>query len=107
MNNKKDDQSSLIDPDAFDFDSWVELYETDPERAETLRAKLINNFIDTAPADKKEQLQTLQLEIDRVRSLSSDPLKNAMRLSTMMLAKYGELEEQTRLYFEKRDKSLH
>lgn len=73
-----------IQNDAFDFDFWKELYESDPELFESKRAELIQSEIAKAPLHLQRRLKGIQFELDAKRSLSDSPLESCMQMSSQM-----------------------
>lgn len=70
--------------DAFDFDFWKELYESDPDMFEVKRAELIKSEIAKAPLQLQRRLNGIQFELDAKRSLSDSPLESCMQMSSQM-----------------------
>ena len=70
--------------DAFDFDYWMELYESDAEAFEQQRAALISAEIAKSPEHLQRRLKGLQFELDAKRSMSDSPLESCMQMSSQM-----------------------
>ena len=70
--------------DAFDFDYWMELHESDPEAFEQQRAALIQAEIAKAPERLQRRLKGIQFELDAKRSMSDSPLESCMQMSSQM-----------------------
>lgn len=67
-----------------DFDDWSQLAATDPAAFEARRERMINDFIDSAPPEKRQRLRGLQWRIDQTRRRSKTPLAACIRISEMM-----------------------
>ncbi len=76
-----------------DFDAWAHLAETDPERFESLRNRVLNYCIDRAPADRRERLRCLQWRVNQVRNTASNPLSACISISNMMWDTFSHLGE--------------
>jgi hypothetical protein len=75
-----------------DFDYLSELYQTDPEQFEALRAKEIEKLIEGASAQNKKRLQGLQFQIDAKRKIHADsPIGSCIAISKMMQESFGNL----------------
>ena len=70
--------------DAFDFEYWMELHETDAEAFEKQRAALIQAEIAKAPEHLQRRLKGIQFELDAKRSLSDSPLESCMQMTSQM-----------------------
>ena len=70
--------------DAFDFEYWAELHETDAEAFEQQRAALIQAEIDKAPEHLQRRLKGIQFELDAKRSMSDSPLESCMQMTSQM-----------------------
>ncbi|MEM7292922.1 MAG: DUF3135 domain-containing protein [Pseudomonadota bacterium] len=77
--------------DNVDFDEWMKLYESDPERFEQRRQELIRSAIGNAPEDHQRRLNGLQFQIDMERQRSESSLQGCMRISSMMWERFDEL----------------
>lgn len=71
-------------PDAFDFDYWKELHESDPAEFENQRDALLKAEIAKAPEHLQRRLHGIQFELDTKRSLSDSPLESCMQMSSQM-----------------------
>ncbi len=67
-----------------DFDDWASLADADPDAFERLRRELIEDFIDSAPPDRRERLRCLQWRIEQERARSRTPLGACIRITRMM-----------------------
>lgn len=76
-----------------DFDTWARLAETDPERFEDLRDRVLNYCITRARSDHQDRLRCLQWRINQVRNTASNPLSACISISNMMWDTFGHLGE--------------
>lgn len=78
--------------DEKDFGYWMELFKTDPERAERERAEEIERLISSVPSERQERLRALQWRIDMERVRHKDsPVGSAIALYKLMMEKvYGK-----------------
>ncbi len=67
-----------------DFDRFRTLFEEDPNAAEVLRTKTIEEFISQVPPERQERLRGLQWQVDQVRGLSKNPMDACIKISDMM-----------------------
>lgn len=74
---------------SFDFDSWRDLAERDPNAFFRERDRLLQNFIAERPENASD-LRSLQSHIDQVRALTGNP-DAATRELTRMLAERLEV----------------
>ncbi len=77
----------------FDFKEWAELAQTDPDRFEARRNRVINEAIRRVPADRQRMLRGLQWRVDRVRELKRTPLAACIAISDMMWDAFGDLHQ--------------
>jgi len=75
----------------FDFKEWSELAQTDPERFEARRNRVINEAIRRVPADRQQMLRGLQWKVDRIRELKRTPLSACIAITDMMWETFGDL----------------
>ena len=81
------------------FEDWVSLANEDPDAFERLRQELIDEFIDSAPPDRRKHLRSLQWRIEQERARSQTPLGACIRITRMMwerLTSAGGLVDQLR-----------
>lgn len=78
------------------FDTWVELWQDNPETFESLRLKRINAYIDSVPERHRERLRCLQWKIEKVRERSANPLAATIAISEMMWSSFNDLGERYR-----------
>ena len=73
------------------FDEWVALHDSEPERFEKYRKKLLNNLVNSAPERSKIRLKGLifQMEAEAIKSKSQ--MAYNIRLSRMMIDMVEEL----------------
>ena len=72
-----------IDFSSLDFDSMTAIAKEDPVEFERLRQMAIDEFIESAPPDRRERLRGLQWRIDQERR-NRTPLSACLRISKMM-----------------------
>ena len=75
----------------FDFKEWSELAQTDPERFEARRNRIINEAIRRVPTNRQQMLRGLQWRVDRVRELKRTPLAACIAITDMMWDTFGDL----------------
>ena len=83
--------SELAQVKEWDFDVWMNLAQTDPEKFEALRAEVIERVIDSVTDDRKIHLRRLQWRIDQVRGRSKTPMAATMAISRMMWDSFHDL----------------
>ncbi len=73
------------------FDDWVALHDSEPERFEKYRKKLLNNLVDSAPERSKARLKGLifQMEAEAIKSKSL--MAYNIRLASIMMEMVEEL----------------
>lgn len=101
-----EDKTSDKNPDLFDFDYWLKLYEQDPVQAEAFRAEVIEKYIQSASSDKIPMLHNLQSQINALRK-NSDPLMNAENMCKLMAEKNVQLDELFVKCIEQSKKHMH
>jgi hypothetical protein len=67
-----------------EFNDWASLADADPDAFERMRRELIDDFIDSAPPDRRERLRCLQWRIEQERIRSHTPLGACIRITRMM-----------------------
>jgi hypothetical protein len=67
-----------------DFDTLRNLAEQDPKGYFAERARLIEAFFETVPADRREQLRGFQAEIDALRASAGTPANAVENLMGML-----------------------
>lgn len=77
----------------YDFDSWMDLAQTDPEKFEDLREAAIDELIASAPRERQMQLRRLQWRIDMVRQRAGNPMAATIEISKMMWNSFYELRD--------------
>ncbi len=70
--------------EAFDFQEWAKLAQTDPTAFEQRRQGIIDQVIDQAPEETQHRLRQFQFRIDLERQRAKTPLAACIRLSSMM-----------------------
>ena len=68
---------------SLDFDTMTAIAKEDPVEFERLRQMAIDEFIESAPPEKRERLRGLQWRIDQERR-NRAPLSACLRISKMM-----------------------
>ena len=71
-------------PLPFDFDSWAELAQQDPQAFENKRSRVIEAAILGAPAAKRPQLRRTQWKLDQIRRSSATPLAACLRMQRLL-----------------------
>lgn len=75
---------NLENPQSLDFDVWSELAVKDPGTFESMRLAAIEEFIESAPPERRQRLRCLQWRIDQERRLSRSAMGACIRISRMM-----------------------
>ncbi len=83
---------SLI-PIEFNFKEWSELAQTDPDRFEAKRSRVINEAIRRVPPNRQQMLRGLQWRVDRVRELKRTPLAACIAITDMMWETFSDLHQ--------------
>lgn len=73
--------------DAFDFDAWANLAQSDPEAFEARRRATIDDFIASVPAHRRRRLYGLQCSLDLERRRAKTPLGACVRFHKLMMDK--------------------
>lgn len=74
-----------------DFDALKQLSETDPQAYFAERARLIEAFFESVPAERREALRSFQAQIDAVRASAGTPAKAVENLMGMLSDYLGAL----------------
>ena len=74
----------MINSDDFDFDTFMQLAQRDPEEFNCRRQALIDANIAAAPEHIQPKLRHLQCRADLVRQSAPNPVAATRKLSTMM-----------------------
>jgi hypothetical protein len=75
-----------------DFEYWVTLASTDPEKFEQLRQDKISEIIDKAPLQRQRRLRGLQWRIDLIREQNKDSAMTAcLAISELMWETFEHL----------------
>ena len=77
-----------------DFDEWMNLAKSDPEKFEIRRREHIESFFNNVPEERKPRLMSLQWRIDQTRKLSHSPMASCIAISNMMWDSVCRLNEQ-------------
>ncbi|EPJ48661.1 MAG: hypothetical protein OFPII_04700 [Osedax symbiont Rs1] len=73
------------------FDQLKKLNDLDPKAFEALREQLVNDCIETAPAERQHRLQGLQFHINSRRELANSPMESCISLSRMMHETFSDM----------------
>jgi len=77
--------------DRFDFDTWMQLFEENPEAFEAKRQREIDHFMSGLSDQSRERMGKLQWRIDKERERSSSPMESCLRVHNLMWdSVYGE-----------------
>ena len=76
-----------------DFDYWMELHKTNPERFNQEREEMAKNFISSVPLNNQFALTGLQVKINRVVRTSGTPINACITISHLMWDSFNELNE--------------
>lgn len=71
--------------EAFDFDAWANLAQSDPEAFEARRRAAIDDFIASVPAHRRRRLHGLQCRLDLERRRAKTPLGACVRFHKLMM----------------------
>lgn len=74
-----------------DFETLKQLSETDPQAYFADRARLIEAFFESVPAERREALRSFQAQIDAVRASAGTPGKAVENLMGMLSDHLGAL----------------
>jgi len=85
------------DLDALSFDEWCALHQSDPQRFDACRLKMLNDLIDAAPEDSKPRLRGLMFKMEGEARRSKSQLGYSLRLSSMMMEMLDEMRAQLHL----------
>lgn len=77
----------------FNFKEWAELAQSDPERFEARRNRVINETIRRFPDGRHEMLHRLQWRVDRIRELKKTPLAACIAISGLMWESFNDLHK--------------
>ena len=83
----------------YTFDEWRDLHESDPRRFDLYRLKMLNDFIDAAPAESQPRLRGLMFKMEGESRRSKSQLGFNLRLSAMMMEMLDEMRQQLRLLY--------
>ncbi len=67
-----------------DFDTAMELAQTDPEAFERYRQDIVEAMIASAPESKRQHLRCLQWRIDQERKRAASPMAACVKIYLMM-----------------------
>lgn len=99
--SSEDDPEIVLDvPDnleEFSFDEWCALHQSDPQRFETCRLKVLNDLINSSPEESKQRLRGLLFQMEGESRRSRSPLGYNLRLSSMMMEMLDDMREQIHL----------
>ncbi|MEJ2143174.1 MAG: DUF3135 domain-containing protein [Gammaproteobacteria bacterium] len=74
-----------------DFDFWLHLAQSDPERFESLRTETLEKHIQRAADNQQNRLRCLQWRIDRIRDRAKTPMAACISISDMMWDTFNHL----------------
>ena len=80
MSNKNNKVATI-----FDFDAWVELAKSDPEKFEQKRKESVSELIESVPEPMRQRLNGLQWRIDMEIRRSSNSMDACLRIYKMMM----------------------
>jgi hypothetical protein len=63
---------------------WAKLAQQDPEAFETMRAELLQDFIQNSPANIQKKLECMQWKIEHIRRRANTPAEALAEISSMM-----------------------
>lgn len=75
------------------FDTLLQIAQSDPNELEQIRERLAASTISAAPKALRPRLRGLQFRIDSTRQLAKTPLSACIQLSEMMYQSFEELRE--------------
>ena len=89
--------------DNIDFEYWVTLAATDPQKFEQLRQDKISAIIENAPSQRQQRLRGLQWRIDIIRDQHKDSaIEACLAISELMWETFEHLAEVLQSQAEKR-----
>lgn len=68
----------------FDFDHWLQMSRDDPHGFFADRARAIEEFLGTVPAERRDELRRFQGEIDALRASAGTPVNALSGLMGML-----------------------
>lgn len=80
--------------DALTFDEWCALHQSDPQRFDACRLKMLNDLIDAASAESRPRLRGLMFKMEGEARRSKSQLGYNLRLASMMMEMLDEMREQ-------------
>lgn len=80
-----------LHPEHIDFDFWLQLAQSDPERFESLRSETLERHIQRAADSQQNRLRCLQWRIDRIRDRAKTPMAACISISDMMWDTFNHL----------------
>jgi hypothetical protein len=99
--SSEDDREIVQDfPDNLEqlsFDEWCDLHQSDPRRFDSYRLKVLNDLIDSAPAESKPRLRGLLFRMEGESRRSKSRLGYNLCLSSMMMEMLDEMRAQIHL----------
>lgn len=95
---REDEQQSEVDFPAdleqYTFDEWRDLHDTDPQRFDLCRLKMLNDYIDSLPESSHARLRGLIFQMEGELRRSKSRLGHTLRLSSMMMELLDEMRQQ-------------
>ena len=95
----RDNQDIPENLEDFTFDEWRDLHDSDPQKFETCRLKVLDDLIDSAPEASKPRLRGLMFQMEGESRRSKSQLGYNLRLSSMMMEMLNEMREQLFLLY--------
>ena len=97
MSSEDDPRSELelpADLEHYTFDEWRDLHESDPQRFDLCRLKMLNDYIDSLPESSRARLRGLMFQMEGESRRSKSQLGYNLRLSSMMMEMLDEMRQQ-------------
>ena len=102
MSSEDDPRIDLDVPEnleEFTFDEWRDLHESDPQRFDHYRLRMLNDYIDAAPEASQARLRGLMFKMEGESRRSKSQLGYNLRLSAMMMEMLDEMRQQLSLLY--------
>ena len=80
----QDSSRHTFDFDLAEFEHWAHLATENPDAFEARRSRVIEDFINSVPEERRPRLRGLQWRIDQIRRTSRTPLAACIRINRMM-----------------------
>lgn len=96
--SSEDDPEIVLDlPDNLEdlsFDEWCQLHQSDPQRFDACRLKILNDLIDSAPEQSRPRLRGMMFRMEGESRRSKSQLGYNLRLSSMMMEMLDDMRAQ-------------